>query len=68
MPTRTIDVTGMSCDHCVRAVTEELTALAGVSAVEVDLGSGRVTVTASPMPAEEDLVAVVREAGYEVAP
>ena len=34
-------VTGMSCDHCVRAVTAEVGGLPGVTAVEVDLGSLR---------------------------
>ena len=45
MTTTVLGVTGMSCDHCVRAVTGELTKLAGVHGVDVDLAAGRVTVT-----------------------
>lgn len=56
MATATYAVTGMTCEHCVHAVTEELTRLGGVSKVEVDLlpgGASLVTVTSeSPLPAE----------------
>jgi copper chaperone len=59
-------VSGMTCGHCVKSVTEEVGALAGVSSVDVDLASGRVTVT-SGAPLELDAVkAAVDEAGYEV--
>ena len=43
--TSTYNVTGMTCEHCVNAVTGELQQLAGVSAVRVDLAAGAVTVT-----------------------
>src|SRR3546814_10798143 len=60
-------VEGMTCGHCVRAVTEEITALDGVSDVDIELvagGTSRVTVRGSgPVPAE-DLRAAVEEAGY----
>lgn len=60
-------VTGMTCDHCVRAVTTEVTKVAGVTDVDVDLASGRVRVT-SEAPVDDDaVVAAVEEAGYEVA-
>ncbi|HOQ52075.1 MAG TPA: heavy-metal-associated domain-containing protein [Micropruina sp.] len=68
--TATYSVTGMTCSHCVAAVTEEVSRLDGVSAVDVDLNAGgdsRVTVTSSaPLP----LAAVreaVDEAGYTLA-
>ena len=65
--TSTYTVTGMTCGHCVQAVTGELTALPGVADVQVDLASGAVTVT-SAAPLEEDAVrAAVDEAGYELA-
>ena len=65
--TSTYTVTGMTCGHCVQAVTGELTALPGVADVQVDLASGAVTVT-SEAPLEEDAVrAAVDEAGYELA-
>ncbi|MEU8815321.1 cation transporter [Actinoplanes sp. NPDC048796] len=65
--TSTYTVTGMTCGHCVQAVTGELSALAGVDDVQVDLASGAVTVT-SEAPLSEDAVrAAVDEAGYELA-
>jgi copper chaperone len=59
-------VQGMSCDHCVVSVREEVTEVPGVSAVDVDLASGRLTVTGRDLSdaAVRDAVA---EAGYEVA-
>lgn len=60
-------VTGMSCGHCVAAVTEEVGALTGVTAVDVDLPSGRVTVTSDAPLDAADVTAAVQEAGYEVA-
>lgn len=68
MSTATYTVTGMTCSHCVASVTEELTAVDGVSNVEVDLASGAVTVT-SAEPLEDTVVRdAVDEAGYELAP
>ncbi|MBL7257141.1 heavy-metal-associated domain-containing protein [Paractinoplanes lichenicola] len=65
--TSTYTVTGMTCGHCVQAVTGELSALPGVDAVQVDLASGAVTVT-SDAPLEDEAVrAAVDEAGYELA-
>ena len=67
MSTSTYTVTGMTCGHCVSAVTEEVTAVPGVTAVDVDLASGRLTVT-SDAPLDDDAVrAAVDEAGYELA-
>ena len=59
-------VTGMTCGHCVASVTDELAGLDGVTAVDVDLPSGRVTVE-SATPLDDDAVAsAVAEAGYTV--
>jgi copper chaperone len=62
-------VTGMTCEHCVAAVTSELSALPGVRSVDVDLvagGASTVTVT-SEGPLREDAVRdAVDEAGYEL--
>jgi copper chaperone CopZ len=64
--TTTYTVKGMTCVHCVQSVTEEVSAVPGVSGVDVDLGSGRVTV-ASEQPVDDSAVrAAVIEAGYEV--
>lgn len=64
MSTSVWTVQGMTCEHCVKAVTEEVSAIPGVSAVDVDLASGRVTVTADADPAPEAVAAAVDEAGY----
>ena len=64
--TTTYKVQGMSCEHCVRAVSAEVGGLDGVTAVEVDLASGEVAVT-SEAPLEEAAVRdAVDEAGYEL--
>jgi len=67
MPTTTAyTVAGMTCGHCVAAVTEEVGQLPGVRAVDVDLGSGAVTVT-SDVPLDWDAVAAaIDEAGYQL--
>jgi copper chaperone CopZ len=66
----TLNVTGMTCGHCVSAVTEELQGVDGVQDVAVDLvagGASTVTVT-SDGPLDESAVrAAVDEAGYELA-
>jgi copper ion binding protein len=67
MSTATYTVTGMTCGHCVGAVTEEVSQVPGVTAVDVDLDSGGLTVT-SDAPVDEAAVrTAVEEAGYEVA-
>lgn len=64
--TATITVAGMTCEHCVRSVREELTQVPGVSGVEVDLASGRVVVTGTGPLDAAAIAAAVDEAGYEV--
>jgi copper chaperone CopZ len=66
--TTTYTVTGMSCDHCVRAVTDEVSDVAGVTGVDVDLATGRVHVVGDGPVDGEAVFAAVREAGYEVVP
>jgi len=66
MTTTTYPVKGMSCEHCVSAVTSELTGLAGVSTVTVDLvsdGTSLVTVTSDGPLAEDAVSAALEEAG-----
>lgn len=60
-------VTGMSCQHCVDAVTAEVGKLAGVEQVEVDLPTGTVSVTSIDELSRDDVVAAVDEAGYDLA-
>ena len=66
--TNTYTVTGMTCSHCVQAVTTELSALPGVEDVQVDLATGGVTVTSAAPLADNDVREAVDEAGYELAP
>ncbi|HEX3792626.1 MAG TPA: cation transporter [Pseudonocardiaceae bacterium] len=65
--TATYTVTGMTCQHCVASVTEELTALSGVTDVAVALDTGAVTVTSDRALADADVAAAVDEAGYQLA-
>ena len=65
--TTTVTVTGMTCDHCVAAVRDEVAKLDGVTRVDVDLGTGAVTVESEGPVDERELAAAVDEAGYEVA-
>jgi len=62
--TTTYLVEGMSCQHCVAAVTEEVAAIDGVTDVSVDLDQGRVTVTADDGVDQPAVAAAVDEAGY----
>ena len=57
-------VSGMTCDHCVHAVTTELTKLPGVREVEVDLSTGGVSVTSDAALAIDAVREAVDEAGY----
>lgn len=66
--TKTFTVIGMTCDHCVRSVREEVARIDGVESVDVDLASGAVTVESSTPINENAFAAAVDEAGYEVAP
>lgn len=66
MVTTTYTVKGMTCGHCVNAVTGELSRLDGVSDVHVDLGTGAVAVTSDRPLAADDVRAAVDEAGYEL--
>jgi copper chaperone len=65
--TQTYVVTGMTCQHCVASVTEEVGELDGVRSVDVDLDSGRLQVTGQDVSVEQ-VQAAVAEAGYSADP
>ena len=65
--TRTIAVTGMTCDHCASAVRAEISKLPGVTGIDVDVAGGTVLVTGDPLPGDAPLREAVEEAGYEFA-
>jgi copper chaperone CopZ len=62
----TYDVTGMTCGHCAHAVSTEVEAIEGVSAVSVDVATGKVTVEGEGYT-DEQVAAAVDEAGYALA-
>jgi len=67
MSTLDFTVTGMTCQHCVASVTEEVSEVAGVSGVDVDLGTGALRVSGTDVDGEQ-VRAAVAEAGYSATP
>jgi copper chaperone len=67
MSTETYTVTGMTCGHCVSSVSEEVRELPGVTDVQVELESGRLTVTSDSPLGEDAVRGAVEEAGYSLA-
>jgi copper chaperone len=66
MSTTTYTVTGMTCEHCVMSVKEEVGEVTGVTGVDVDLGSGRVAISSAGQLDDRAVRAAIVEAGYEV--
>jgi len=62
----TYKVQGMTCQHCINAVTDELLAIPAVSAVVVDLENESVSVTSEIQIPLELVTAAIDEAGYEL--
>ena len=60
----TYNVPDMSCQHCVDAITKEVTAIEGVRGVKIDLDAKTVSVAGG---ADEQIVAAIDEAGFDVA-
>lgn len=58
-------VPGVSCQHCVHSVTQEVSAVNGVQRVEVDLNTKTVTVEHAENVSTESIVAAIQEAGYD---
>jgi copper chaperone len=67
MSSTTVNVTGMTCGHCATSVREEVENIPGVTGVDVDLASGKVTID-SELPIKTDVIqGAVQEAGYQLA-
>lgn len=67
MEKTTLKVDGMSCEHCVKAVTGAVGALSGVTNVAVDLAAKTVTVEYDPVnTALDNIKAEIEEQGYDV--
>lgn len=67
MAEKTFKVPDVSCEHCVKAIKDELTKINGVEAIDVDISSKLVTVVHDGQVTDEQLVAGLDEAGYDVA-
>lgn len=67
MSTVTVTVTGMTCGHCVSSVREEVGNIPGVTAVDVDLASGKVTIDSEGQIAADAIKSAVEGAGYQLA-
>jgi copper chaperone len=67
MCTVTVTVTGMSCGHCVSSVRDELGDIPGVTAVDVELATGKVTVDSERDVEPAAIQNAVEEAGYQLA-
>ena len=65
MSTATFTATGMTCQHCVASVTKEVSELAHVTAVNVDLPTRTVTVESDAPVEPSDVVAAIDKAGYQ---
>lgn len=61
-------VTGMTCAHCVASVQEEVSELAGVEVVSLDLDSGRLVVRGEAADSQDAIRAAVEAAGYSAVP
>jgi copper ion binding protein len=65
MITEQFQVPGVSCQHCVNAITREVSALPGVQQVQVALENKIVTVAHAQQVSSEQIVAAINEAGYD---
>ena len=67
MTTSTYTVVGMTCQHCVSSVTEEVTQVPGVTDVDIDLATGKVTISSDTSVDDRAVRAAIEEAGYQIA-
>ncbi len=67
MSTVIVTVAGMTCGHCASSVREEVAGIPGVTAVDVDVASGKVTINSEQQVEPEAIKGAVEEAGYELA-
>ena len=67
MNTVTFTVTGMTCGHCASSVREEVGSIPGVTAVDVDLTSGKLVVGSDHQVETDAIKSAVEEAGYQLA-
>ncbi len=61
-----LKVEGMSCNNCVKHVTEALEALPGISEIEITLAEGKVAFRSTGAASEEQIAEALEDAGYDV--
>lgn len=61
-----LKVEGMSCNNCVKHVTEALEALPGISEIEITLAEGKVAFRSTGAASEEQVAEALEDAGYDV--
>ena len=66
MSTSHYTVVGMTCDHCVNSVTEEVSEVPGVETVQVELATGALTITTTQPVPDAAVKAAVEDAGYQL--
>lgn len=66
MSTTEYTVKGMTCDHCAGSVTAEIQKIPGVTNINVEVATGRVTVEGGEQVTDVAVAEAVEEAGYEV--
>jgi copper chaperone len=67
MSTVTVTVTGMTCGHCAASVRQEVGSIPGVTGVNVDVASGRVTIDSEHQVGADAIMNAVEDAGYQLA-
>jgi copper chaperone len=67
MSTVTVTVTGMTCGHCATSVREEVESIAGVTAVNVDVASGKVSIDSQAPIGTDTIQGAIEDAGYQLA-
>jgi copper chaperone len=65
MATEQFRVPDISCQHCVNAITKEVSSLDGVQRIQVDLNDKIVTVEHAPQVTTAQIVTAINEAGYD---
>ncbi len=63
---KSVTIKGMSCQHCVMAVTKALNGIDGITDVKVDLEKGGATFEETKSVEMDDIVAAIKKAGYDV--
>lgn len=67
MQTKQVEVIGMTCEHCVQSVTNEINKITGVTETTADLASGKVTIVSQSPLNMDEIQEAISEAGYQMS-